>query len=282
MAERKKNNEIAIKSPNLVGLEALDMINNMDIITNIVNSKLVLPAYTEDDVVAALLMGKEFDLNPMQSIMMMGKLNMANAPIIMKGMSLGMTLNESLDSIYAIPGEGGINITIGGNAAIGVLRRNNIELRIIDDFIPIMGYKILNGENKDQILKLEDYGDRIMELTALTTQKDIDEAKTKNPDILFCTKVEIDRLTTIEFKRGKQVHIERYYLSRAENAGITKTKKGGIKKNWKDPHTMCRHRCIGNGARFIAADILGQTYLSGEAQDVTDRVLEIDDADVIE
>jgi len=254
----------------ITDLSAVSVLNNKELLMSLANSKLVGKNYTTADVVGAIMLGNEFDISPVLSVQMMDILNTANAPKILKGRSLGLDPIESVESIYRIPGGGTVHTVVGANALMAVLLREKIMFTIIKDYAPIVERIVKSKTFKGEILtpEIEDIIGKanLYQLRPTTTNAVVAALKKANPDIVFYSEEILDYETEILFKReGYPDHISNYKYSQAQASEIT------TKDNWKDPKIMCQHRAMGRGARFIAADKIGQTYLPGEALDFTEQ-----------
>jgi len=201
------------------------------------------PLGTPQDVVSALLAGRELGLPPM----------------------------ASLTNIYPINGRASLGI----NIIIALCYKNNTFFTVIEDFKPIYVYKDATGA----IYQEEDINDKNFVIITKTTDKStIDASKIKiirsEMPKDYRTKVEFERYITLPNKSLKEIKItSEFTLSEATQRGYTD------KDNWKKmPKTMMRTRAISAGARLIGADFLmGMGYEISEMAEGDNRTVEVDD-----
>lgn len=261
------NDNVALtKDLDLKSFDALSIINSPSLLDFLAKSKLIPPNSKKEDMIGAIITGHEFGISPMKSILLMNILTPGNAVKITKGLSLGMDIIESTESIYHFDLGGKKQLIVGANGVMGVLRRHKIDFVILDNATPIYTSIVASGKFKGSELTEELTNlikpENLYMITTTTTQEVINSLKVINSNIVFYTKDIKDRVTRVKFKRENcEEHIAEYRLSQAKDAGLT------TKDNWKDIYIMMQHRAMGRGARFIAGDVLGQVYLPGEQGD---------------
>lgn len=260
---------------------AVELIKNPEMLDALLSSSIVSKNVKREQVIGAIMTGHEFGISPMRSIMLLDILTPANAPKIHKGISLGLDIVESVNSIFIIND----NVVVGGNAMIAVLRKNRIQVILRKDAEPIYRKIGLSGKYKEHVFtdrEATEFKDYLVMLNQNLTQPQIDELKQKKPGVIFYQEILHDWITEIEFRRpGFEPHVGRFTYNQALEAGIVNDKDGNVKPPWKNKGNMLKHKILGSGGRFIAGDIVGSAYTMGEAMEFDDN-LPFVDADIIE
>ena len=254
MAENKSNkdNTTLVKSSNATsGMTKAG--NDADVLLRSLNSLAALKEYsqailasaltpldTANDVMNAILMGRELGLSPMTSV----------------------------QNIYPVKGRASLGINIIRDR----LLKNGIPTKVIKDYEPVYSYY---DKNKTQFPE-----DMVLDMVSKGKWQFLEAKYVKNPDVVGALdpnkktiiRQTVDRVTTVYMKRKilapdgnwEVVEVEvSYYYSTAQRSDLIKPKSA-----WeKDPQNQMMVRATSKAARTIAADLLNGHYEAGEFLD---------------
>lgn len=227
----------------------------------------------KNDVITAIVTGRELGLTPMASIVFGKQLDRHAFFKVMKGAALGLDPITSLDQINVISTSRGDIIHTGINVIASALLKNDISFEVIEDAEPEYSYfRIKDDAELGATLE-----DNYFVLTSKTDPKKLQDAKTKG-DIIVLKKL-VDVKTTVRLTRHNSPPFTlTYRRSQAIEADLYKgTKKDGTvvegKANWNNHlETMLRNRALTIAGRIYGADVLQGTYSNEEAQETIDLV----------
>lgn len=247
----------------------------------------------KNDIVAAIVFGKELGISPMKSIMLGKSLNLTLASKIAKGLALGLSVEEARNVINIIPSKNGDIIHVGYQVIAKVLLDHNIKFHYTEDGKPILGWReLIIDTSKNKIVKgavlfTEDTRSQLDDNAFFVYEKWhqlIDAVKAFKAGKRIVQEEVIDKRTTVVFNReGYEPLTISYTLQDATDAGLyngyhsTDTKDGAPlwidgKDNWnKHPLTMLRGRPLAIGGRIIGADFMHDTYSSEEAYEIVNK-----------
>lgn len=199
------------------------------------------PLNKPNEVIAAILLGRELGLSPMISI----------------------------QNIFPIKGKASQSVHI----IIGKLLANNITYEVVKDYVPVYGYfdKQNNAIDVDVVNELVEKGYAQILSSAIANVPEI--VKSLDPNKKTIISHIIDRETRVRMKRPMfdpvenkwyyYVKEESYFYSVAKNSGLIKDKSA-----WeKDPKNQMLVRAVSKCARLIADDLLNNIYETGEMLD---------------
>lgn len=232
-----------------------------------------------DNMVTCLLTGNEIGLSPMTSLAYGRNLNLDAIQKVELGKTLGLSVTASLKNIFVFESGGTRQVYTGINVVEGCLNKHNIDIEIVEDFVPVYSYIDLS-RNGMPILEFDEnhhidvgkYNDNYVQ--KMMAEKGM---------IPVSKVIETYRTTAKLTRRGKETKIS-YTLQEAIDAGlksginsVTKEKVKG-KDNW-DKHTrsLMRKMAIMLAARICANDIINGMYADIEIKEA--QTIDSDDTD---
>lgn len=218
-----------------------------------------------NNMITCLLTGAEIGLSPMTSLAYGRSLNLDAIQKVELGRTLGLSVTAALKNIYVFESGGARQVYTGINIVEGCLNKHNIDIDIVEDFIPIYSY--INLENKMTILEFNP--DRHIDINEYNDAY-VDKARKEKGMIPVMKTISTYRTTVVLTRKGKKTKAS-YTLQEAIDAelkaGVSsitgQTVKG--KDNWnKHTRSLMRKMAIMIAARICANDILNGMYVDFE------------------
>jgi hypothetical protein len=232
-------------------------------------NKLRKTIKSKEDVIAAIVLGKELGIPPMAAITLGKTLNAQAYAKVLRGKKLGLDPMTAIQLIHAIPTQNGITYSTGIHVISGTLLKNKIKFKVLEDYDAVMGYTDLKGNRVK-------FDKNIHFVVDANSTEDVIKEQMKANKILVVNKI-VDRKTTVEFNReGYDPLIITYTIQEAIDAGLYKGinsdgEKVEGKANWNNhPAVHLRNRAITIGGRIIAADYLDGMYDNAEVIEFTE------------
>jgi len=266
MNETQKDTKLVVSSADTTGFD--DLVAGFDSLQKYAELIMKSKAYNKqlesvDDVMNAIIIGREIGISPMTAIMLGKKLNANKVFSVIKGRGMGIDPITAIENIHIIPTSNGDVSVTGVHIISSQLVKAGVKLEILEDYTPLYKYIDAKGQRYD----IDLVNSRPEKFHINGTSGD-SEGKTvvalgNNPSTYQ---------TTIRFTRKLNSGLENvisisYNLEQATIAGLYKGKHPitGVevngKGNWNEnPATMLRNRCISLGGRIIASDYLQGVY----------------------
>ena len=228
--QESKTNKDSSNLPSFGGIAFKDFTELRDFSERIAKSKLT-PLKNGDDILAAVLYGKELGLDPMTSV----------------------------NNIYPINGKA----TLGVHLINSLLQKAGVVVEIINDYEPCVPF-VMKGEDDKPLLK--DGKPTVIKTDYISiTPRDF-EVKSKTI-VDYRTTVKLTRqLRQPDGKYREVVILSSFGNSDAIKAGLLGGDKP--KDNWTNwTKQMCLNRAVTFGGRLIGADILLGMYETSELAD---------------
>lgn len=169
---------------------------------------------------------------------------------VLTGKELGISPMASLNNIYPINGRG----TLGIHLINALLVKAGIIIEVLCNYVPLYQYADKSSAKKDEKSGTIIYG-------IVLTTGDRPNEFLNDPTLYLRSPQPTDYLTKVKFTRERRLpsgtfktieHIEEYRYSDAIKAGLLE-KPGDVWKKY--PKNMMFARCCGNGANIVAPDV---------------------------